>query len=110
MFRADGSGTAVLLSGNAVRRQRPPVTAQLVGDGRVTTEGADAGIEGFRGGLPDVPVWNERQNVGSLMTFPIELARQQAISPLKYPAEEADRAALPGNSLHAAEQYNTDAR
>jgi hypothetical protein len=99
-----------MLPGNAVRRQRPALATQLVGDRRMTAERADAGIEGFRRRLSNIPVWNQRQSVGSSTTVSIQLASQQTVFPLKYPTEQAKGAILPANSLHAAEQYNSDAR
>ena len=42
--------------------------------------------------------------------LPDELAGQQPVFRLKHPPEEPDLAVSAGNSLHDAEQYNSDAR
>src|SRR5882672_1920696 len=90
MFRAAGSGTAGALPGNAVRRQRPALAAQRVGDRGVTAERADPGVECFRRRLSHIPMWNQRQSIGRLSVFPIQLAGQQLVAALKNPASQAD--------------------
>ena len=88
------------VSGNGVRRQRPSPCAQLLGERRMAAESADAGVEGFRRGLPEVPVGNERQSVGSAATLTVELTGDQPVAALKDPTEKADRSALSGVSFH----------
>src|SRR6478672_7525568 len=111
MLRAAGSGTAWLLSANAVRRQRPALAAQLVGDRRVAAERAHPRGECLRQWVPGLPVWNQRQSVGTRWpVFLMKLAGQQPVVPVKHPPEEPDLAVSAGNSLHDAEQYNSDAR
>src|SRR5579862_8467946 len=102
MFRAAGSGSAGALTGNGVRSQRPPLAAQFLGDGGVAPERADARIECLDDGLTDVPVWNQRQHVGSLTAFPFELAGQKSVVSLKNPAKKAQRAARLVRFRHAA--------
>jgi hypothetical protein len=60
------------------------------GDCRVTTKRRDSSLEGFADGLLEVPVWNQRQTVGSRTPFTIELAGQQVSAALKNPAQQSD--------------------
>ena len=80
--------------------QRPALAAQLLGDRRMTPEGADAGIEALRHRLPDIPVWNQGQSVGRVTPFTVELTGNQLILTLENPAEQADCAVFRGISLH----------
>src|SRR4051812_49219767 len=89
MFRAASSGTgAAGLSGNGVRGQRPALAAQLVGDRRVPAERADARFECFGGGVRDIPVWNQRQSIGSAVDLTVQLAGQKLVLALEDPAEK----------------------
>src|SRR5678815_1306742 len=100
MLRAAGSGTAAALSDNAVRGQRPALTAEPVGDRRVTAEGTDACVESLRRGVSQIPVWKQGHSVGRLTVIPIELAGQQPVLALENPAEQADSAVFSADSSH----------
>src|SRR3954470_24819398 len=102
MFRAASSETAGDgLPANGVCGERPPLAPQPLGNRRVPSERVDARLERFGGGARHIPVWNERQSVGSVLTFTVQLAGQQLVVALEDPAQEPNRAAFAGISLHA---------
>jgi hypothetical protein len=110
MLRAVASATPLFFSADkAVCGQGPSPASQLLDDGRVTLECFDRFVAAFGDHLPDVPVWNERQSIGRLLTLSFELAGQQVVLPLKDPAQEPEGAFFTGISLHAAEQYKSSA-
>ena len=87
MLRADGSLARGLVSGTGVSVEDPALDAQLFGDRRVTPERAHALQVTFDESLTDVPVWNQRQHVGTLTAVAIELAGDALIPFTEDPAE-----------------------
>jgi hypothetical protein len=93
MLRAETSVTVVdcgPLLRNGIGRKRPARPAQMRGDRRMAAERAGGRIEGGGHRLPDVPVWNERQHVGSVAPFAFELTGDDMVPALKNPAQQVD--------------------